>query len=142
MSWSFEHSVEVSVPAEFAWQFWTNVANWALDADVVSVEIDGPFQTGTRGVTNSRSSGPIQWTLANVEPGRAVVAIEMPDARAEFVWKFEDLGGTTRITQHVSLSGAEAGKYAEGFGPALEAGIPAGMAKLASVMEERRAGQS
>jgi len=42
-AWTFEHSIDCRVSAEFAWAFWTNVRNWALDADVESIEIDGPF---------------------------------------------------------------------------------------------------
>lgn len=39
--WVFEHAIESGVSVQFAWNFWTNVRNWLLDADVVSIEIDG-----------------------------------------------------------------------------------------------------
>jgi hypothetical protein len=54
-AWTFEHSIDCGETAEFAWNFWTNVSNWVLDADVASVEIDGPFCTGARGFTNSKT---------------------------------------------------------------------------------------
>ena len=53
--WSYEHSVECPVRAEFAWRFWTDVRNWAMDADVESVKLDGPFASGSRGATITRS---------------------------------------------------------------------------------------
>ena len=59
MVWSFEHSLECRVSVESAWRFWTDVRNWALDADVASVEIDGPFAAGALGVTMSKSAGRI-----------------------------------------------------------------------------------
>ena len=53
--WVFEHAMECSVPIELAWNFWTNIGNWALDADVESVELHGEFAAGTRGITHSKS---------------------------------------------------------------------------------------
>ena len=61
--WEFEHAIECSVSIQFAWDFWTNVRNWVLDADVDSIEIQGEFAAGTFGVTHSKSSGRID-TLA------------------------------------------------------------------------------
>ena len=71
--WVFEHSVECNVPLEFAWAFWTDVQNWALDADVESLQIDGPFAAGSHGITYSKSSGRIEWRIAEVEGERAVI---------------------------------------------------------------------
>ena len=50
-AWAFEHSVECAATREFAWVFWTEVSNWKLDADVESVELTGPFATGSHGIT-------------------------------------------------------------------------------------------
>jgi hypothetical protein len=66
--WAYEHFVDCEVTAEFAWDFWTNVKNWALDADVESVEIEGPFAAGTRGFTNSKSSGASNGALRKCSP--------------------------------------------------------------------------
>jgi hypothetical protein len=134
-AWTFEHSVECRVPLDFAWRYWTNVENWKLDADVVSVEIDGAFAAGARGMTVSKSSGPIEWRIAEAIPGRAVIEFPLPGALGRFVWAFADLGGLTRITQHCSLEGEQADGFAKAVGPSLEAGIPAGMLKLCETME-------
>lgn len=135
-AWTFEHSVDCGVPAEFAWKFWTNVSNWALDADVDSVEIDGPFAAGARGFTNSKSSGRIDWRIAEAQAGRGVIEFPLAGAIGRFVWTFEDLGGRTRITQHCTLDGEQAAMYAKAVAPSLEAGIPAGMQKLCGAMED------
>ncbi len=134
-AWTFEYSVECGVPLDFAWKFWTTVENWKLDADVISVEIDGPFGAGASGMTVSKSNGPIQWRVAEVVPGRAVIEFPLPGAVGRFVWTFEDLGGRTRMTQHCSLEGEQAEGFAKAVGPSLEAGIPAGMQKLSGTME-------
>lgn len=47
--WEITHSVETNASPAFAWHFWTNVANW--DDPPAKFELDGPFATGSRGVT-------------------------------------------------------------------------------------------
>ena len=131
-----EHAIECSVSVQFAWNFWTNVRNWLLDADVVSIEIHGAFAAGTNGVTHSKSSGKINWRIIEVvEPRKAVLEIPAPGAVARFVWTFEDIEGKTRITQHVSLSGEQAAMYADTVGRGLQAGIPSGMLRLCEAMQ-------
>jgi hypothetical protein len=71
--WTFEHTIECPVSREFAWSFWTNVRNWALDPDVVSVQIQGPFAAGANGVTQTKSSGRIEWRVAELQFGKAVL---------------------------------------------------------------------
>jgi len=135
--WKFEHSVECPVSPEFAWNFWTNVDNWKIDADVESVELSGPFRPGTHGTTHSKSSGRIEWRIAEVTPPKqAVLEFPAPGAAAYFLWTFEPSPTGTRITQLASLSGERASYYAETFGPSLEAGLPAGMRKLCQAMEQ------
>jgi len=134
-AWVFEHSVVCSVTVEFAWSFWTDVRNWALDADVESVEIDGPFAAATSGFTNSKSSGRVEWRIVEAQFGRAVIEFPLPSAVGRFVWTFEDIGGGTRVTQRCTLGGEQADIFAKAVGPSLEAGIPAGMRKLCETME-------
>jgi hypothetical protein len=141
-AWTFAHSIDCAVTAAFAWSYWTDVRNWVLDADVESVEIDGPFSAGARGFTDSKSCGRVEWRVAEVQAGRAVIEFPLPGAVGRFIWTFEEDGGRTRITQRCTLHGEQAGTYAKAVGPALEAGIPAGMRKLCETMENlARAGQ-
>jgi hypothetical protein len=134
-AWAFEHSVECGVGVQFAWNFWTDVRNWAMDADVESIEIDGPFAAGARGVTNSKSSGRVEWRIAEADGRRAVIEAPLPGAVSRIAWEFEDIGSGCRITQRWTLEGEQAAVYARDFGPTLEAGIPQGMQKLCETME-------
>ena len=133
--WTFEHTVECSVSKEFAWNFWTNVSNWTLDADIISVQLAGPFAVAVTGVTQTKSSGRIEWRVAELQPGRAVLEFPAPGAVARFVFTFEDVEGRTRIRQQVELAGEEASAYVATVGRALQTGIPAGMRKLCKAME-------
>ncbi len=106
---------------------------WAFDSDIESVELNGPFTSGSHGVTRSRSSGRIEWKLGSVQPEkRAIVEISVPGASAHFEWLFEDSGSATRITQRVSIKG----ENARSLGQALQQGIPEGMKKLCTKMTE------
>ena len=134
--WSFEHSVECNAPVEVAWAYWTDVQNWRLDADVESIEIDGPFAAGTRGRTHSKSSGLVEWRIVEASPGRAIIEFPLPGAVGRFHWRFEDAEGRTRMTQRCWLEGEQAASYAGAAGAAFEAGIPAGMRKLADSIEK------
>jgi hypothetical protein len=79
-AWTFEYTIDCGVTAEFAWNFWTPVSNWKLDADVDSIEIDRPLAAGARGVTNSKSSGRIEWRIADAHAGKASIEFPLPGA--------------------------------------------------------------
>jgi len=133
--WFFENSLECPVPLPFAWQFWTTVDNWRLDADVDSVELEGPFVAGAPGATVSKTSGRIEWRIISVEPGSgAVMEIRFGNAVLRFQWSFEGRDGKTRITQRISTAGEGAASMASQIGPIMEASVPAGMRKLCDVM--------
>ena len=134
-SWMFQHSVECGVEVPFAWSFWTSVRNWALDTDIESVEINGPFVAGARGVTNSKSSGAMEWQIVEVAIGKAIIEFPLSGAVGRFAWTFEQCPRGCRISQLCTLEGDQAEAYANAVGPTLEAGIPAGMRKLCDAIE-------
>jgi hypothetical protein len=132
--WAFEHSVQAQVTPEKAWAFWTNVRNWSFDPSLESVELDGPFVAGARGVTKPRRGDPIEWSIREAAPGHAVIEIQLPGALVAFHWTFAPAEGGTRITQRVTLSGAGSGQYLGVAESQLAIGIPEGMRRLAEVM--------
>ena len=138
-TYAFECGIECPVAREFAWRFWTNVSNWVLDSDLESVEPNGPFASGSHGVTISRSSGRIEWKLSSVQPEESAISeIAVLGANAQFEWFFEDSGSATRITQRVRIEG----ENARSLGQALQQGIPEGMKKLCAKMTESAANWS
>ena len=134
-AWAFEHSVDCRVSVEFAWSFWTDVRNWAFDADIESVQIDGLFAPGTTGSTTSKSSGRVDWQIGEMIGRSAVIEFPLKGAVGRFRWSFEERGEGTRITQRCTIAGEAAEQYVRGFAPGLEAGIPDGMTKLCQAME-------
>src|SRR5438132_1627790 len=49
-AWEFQCSVDCDAPAPFAWQYWTNVANW--NDPPATFHLDGPFAVGARLTTS------------------------------------------------------------------------------------------
>jgi len=127
-----EHTVECPVSREFAWRFWSNVANWAIvDPAVESVVLDGPFESGSKGVTHQTGGAAIEWVLADVVQGSsAVIEIRLPGVSANFRLLFEDSeGGGASITQTVTFEGEQLDQYDDAIKRLAEE-LPAGMKRL------------
>ncbi len=136
MSYKFEHSINCPVNTDFAWRFWSDVSNWAkVDPAVESVEIAGPFASGTTGVTHIRGAAPAAWKLVDVKSGKsATVEITAPGAVIHFQWLFQESpDGQSVLTQRVSLEGEQATDYQEGI-KQLEQNLPDGMKRLAEAI--------
>ena len=138
----FEHSIECQIGRDFAWEFWTNVDNWAvIDPAVEWAKLDGPFIAGTKGRTKPRGADPNEWKLAEVEEGkRAVIELAAPGATMKFHWSFADLpGGGVRLTQIITFEGERAAEYEEGM-KMLEKEVPSGMERLVEAMVKAASG--
>jgi hypothetical protein len=132
MSYKFEYSINCPVNKDVAWRFWTDVANWAkVDPAVESVEMEGPFASGTNGVTHIRGAAPAAWKLIDVKDGESAnIEITAPGAAIHFHWVFkESAPGNALLTQQVSLDGERAADYLEGI-KQLEQNMPDGMKRL------------
>ncbi|HKP85639.1 MAG TPA: SRPBCC family protein [Blastocatellia bacterium] len=135
--WSFEHSVECQAGRDFAWQFWTNVANWAVvDSSVESATLDGPFVAGAKGITKPRGTPPIEWMITGVRDGSSArIEIPAPGAVLKCFWRFEDsASGGARITQRMSMEGEKAEDYVATLTSEMERTMPQGMQKLADAI--------
>ena len=129
-----EHSVEVDVGLDVAWNYRTDLSTWKDPPATFS--LDGPFAEGSRGTTFLPDQQPLHWRIGEVHPNESFV-IEMQLDRAIFAseWRFERVSPRrTKVTQSITLSGENAGAYVQqveaGFGPTL----PAGMKKIANQM--------
>jgi hypothetical protein len=132
-AWEAEHSEEADASPDFAWRYWTNVANW--DDPPAQFELDGPFAVGARGLTRIPGQEPIHWIIREVTPGEAaIIEILLDGAALAIEWKFAELAeGRTRLTQRVVLHGEKADAYLE-HAKLFAANMPNGMKKMASAM--------
>src|SRR5215831_12052677 len=122
-----QQSVEVEVSPSFAWRWRTDVEYW-VDPPA-QFQLDGPFASGSWGMTQVPGQEPLRWQLRDVRPTTGFV-IDMPldGAVLSFEWDFEPISNHgTRMTQRIVLLGDNATAYVNqvraGFGSTLDAGM-------------------
>ena len=132
-AWQFQHSVDCNTPRQFAWDYWTNIANW--NDPPARFHLDGPFDVGSQ-LTTSLPGQTLRSVIRDVIADReAIIEMQLPDAILSFHWKFENLSEhRTRITQWLVLSGPEA-KSLVPRASTLEESAPEGMKKLVAAIE-------
>jgi len=136
-AWEQEESVEVRAEPAFAFRYWTTEA-WASDPGIKGREIDGPYRTGTRGVTHLADGGTVSWVLAEVEPDhKSVIEIALPEATLCFELRFDARAeGGTRITQRISVTGPRAAEHREGLEAGFGPNLRQGMLRIAGQLDE------
>lgn len=132
-AWQFQHSIDCNAPLQFAWSYWTNIANW--NDPPASFHLDGPFEVGSQ-LTTSLPGQTLQSVIREVIQDReAIIDMQLPGGILSFHWKFESLSvDRTRITQHLVLSGTNA-EALVAQASMLEESAPQGMKKLVAAIE-------
>jgi hypothetical protein len=132
--WEITHAVETDASPAFAWNYWTDVANW--DDPPAKFELDGPFASGSRGITRLPGQEPLQWFIRDVTPpNAATIEMQLEGATLSFEWRLEGIAdGRTRLTQRVVLKGENADVYLSQVKSTFTANLPDGMNKIATAM--------
>ena len=135
--WELECSVEADVHTDFAWRFWTNVANWRELEPGVEFNLDGPFAPGSAGRTQMPGQEPQEWVICAMEPNRSYTQkIPFPNASLLVSMRFEEvLEGRTRITQRLWLEGDGAEALISTM-RAFETTTADGLKRIAGVIEK------
>lgn len=133
-AWEFQYSIECNATQQFAWRFWTDIANW--NDPPAKFDLDGPFEIGAR-LTTTLPGETLYSVIRDLQPEReATIEMQLPDAILLFHWKFEKLTeDRTRITQGLVLSGANAKSFVA-QATAMEGSVPHGMKKVAAAIEK------
>ena len=134
-SWEFKQSFFTSISRSLAWAFWSDMQNHA-EMEQVKIELDGPFQTGTKGRTITSNSRQ-EWELNDVvQEKRFVITGRESGFELSFAWEFEDEGTGTRMTQTISANGPDDEmKKWEGTLRQMEINAPKGLEKLAAAIQ-------
>ncbi|MEU3829081.1 SRPBCC family protein [Streptomyces sp. NPDC029080] len=131
--WTYEHSIETDAAPEAIWGLWADVENWGTwNADIASVEIDGPFEAGAAIVMTPAGDDPVHLLVAETTPGELFV----DEARFDglLLRTFHRLGRgdglRTRVTYRMEITGTGADELGPRIGPAITADWPETMAAL------------
>ena len=134
IAYDVQHSVDAEVSLAFAWDWRTDVRNW--DDPPATFRLDGPFVAGSWGTTLIPGQDALRWHIREVNPGKSFV-IEMPldGATLSFEWQFDGVSErSTRLTQHIRLSGANAGAYVSQVQAGFSTTLRDGMERIARAM--------
>lgn len=132
--WQFQHSVDCTAPRQFAWSYWTNIANW--NDPPASFHLDGQFEVGSR-ITTYLPDQTLHSVISQVIKDReAIIDLQLPDAIFSFHWKFESLSDRrSRMTQLLTLSGPNAEAFVA-QARILKRSVPEGMKRLVAAIEK------
>jgi uncharacterized protein YndB with AHSA1/START domain len=121
-------SVETRADPERVWRIWSNPNTWAKwNPDVIDINLDGAFATGTGGTMTTRAGGTHHIELQDVQPGRTFTIRTSPAPLSTFHFKCEvapDADGS-QITQGVSMTGPLGGVMSALMGARIAAGFEA-----------------
>lgn len=124
-------NMEANASAERVWRIWSDVGTWpSWNPDVLSIQIEGPFASGTRGEMTTKAGGKHAITLQQVQPGRSfnLETSPIPLGRFTFQCEVRPAGsGASTISQSISIGGPLGPLYsammgrriADSFGPIL-----------------------
>ena len=131
-------SRETKASPEVVWGIWSDEATWRTwNPDVVSIMLDGPFQSGTTGKMTTKAGGTHSIRLDNVKVGRAFDLVTSPAPLSTFHFKcrVEPTRTGSRIAQAVAMSGPLGGVFSALMGERIAAGFEGILAGLAGAAE-------
>jgi hypothetical protein len=136
VAWEITHSEETDASPVFAWNYWTNIANW--DEPPAKFELDGPFEAGSHGTTRLPGQEPLRWLIREVvPPSMATIEFQLEGAVLSFEWRFDRRADErTRITQRVALRGENVPTFRSQVESTFKSNLPDGMKKLARAMAD------
>ena len=135
-AWEITHSEETDASPDFAWNYWTNIANW--DDPPAKFQLDGPFAAGSYGTTRLPGQEALRWLIREVvPPSLATIELQLEGAVLAFEWRFDRLGDQrARITQRVALRGENAATLRSQVESTFKSNLPEGMKKLARAITD------
>ena len=137
--WLLEHAEVTPASLSFVWEYWTDVTYW--DDPPAEFLLEGPFESGVRGMTALPDSDPMHWTLRDVQHEKAYcIETDLSDAVLIWEWSFTSLpDGRTRLRQRIGVTGAGAEDAAAGVRQAFGPSLADGMRRVARLLAEASA---
>jgi hypothetical protein len=132
--WVYEHSVETSAAPDEIWRLWADVENWGTwNADIDSIEIRGPFATGTEITMTPPGQDPVHLRVAELtEREMFVDEAEIDLLLLRTIHRLDRLDARrTRVVYRMEITGPTADEIGPHLGPVVTADWPDTVAALA-----------
>jgi len=108
MAREYGTSVETSAAPDKVWRVWSDMSTWGeWNPNVSTMDWQGGFVSGSKGVMNTRAGQHHQMELVDVQSGRsfALLTSVVPGTRFRFNCRVEPAGGKTKVSQTVEVLG-------------------------------------
>jgi len=131
--WEYEHSIETNATPEAIWRLWSDVENWgAWNGEIEKIEINGPFEAGTRILMTPPGDDPIPLVIAEaVENERFVDEARFDSLLLRTTHRIDAAGeDRIRVVYRMEITGDGADDAGPQIGPGITADWPETMAAL------------
>jgi hypothetical protein len=130
-TWHVEHAIETAATAEGIWAIFRDVAHWKTwNAGIESIELEGPFATGTWFTMKPPGQDAFRSRLLDVRENEGFVdETRIEDLVVTVAHRIERLGARTRVVYAIDATGPGASE----IGPMIAADFPDVLASLAAV---------
>ena len=131
--WRTEHSIETTLSPEAIWEQWADVASWPeWNGDIDRIELDGPFEAGSRITMTPIGQGPIELRIAEAaKPELFVDEADLGEIVVRTIHRAERLDtGQTWVSYRMEISGPAAGTLGPEIGPEISGDFPQLLAAL------------
>ena len=132
--WTHEETIQTSASPARVWELFADITRWKnWNAGIETIEIHGPFSTGTSFTMKPPGQDALTSTLIEVEPNQSFSDETVVDeTRVVVSHQLVPLAsGGTRIVYRTEITGPEA----EAFGPMVTSDFPAVLAALKRLAE-------
>lgn len=129
------HSETTRASAAEVWAWYADVARWPqFDGGVGSVELAGPFASGTRGKVTLSNGRAVPIRLREVQDGRSFTDVQrLRGVTVTTRHLLEPDGAVTRITHTVSLGGFLGRMFPRLTAIPVRSSLPASVTRLAAL---------
>jgi uncharacterized protein YndB with AHSA1/START domain len=131
--WTHEHTAETATSPEAIWQILSDLDQWATwDASMEWVQLQGPFQAGSRFTMKPKGQDPITSVILEATENRAYAdQTDLGEVTLRFSHTLQPLeGGGTKITHRLEITGPTADQLGPELGPAITEDFPEAMDAL------------
>ncbi|GAB4125604.1 MAG: hypothetical protein Fur005_17810 [Roseiflexaceae bacterium] len=134
----FSHREETQAAPGRIWEIWVDVANWPLwDTELISAEMEGPFQLGQQGRLQAKGSPPARFVISAYEAGQSYTfRTDLPFAQLHMRRDLHHTG-ITSFTHTVSFTGTLGWLFGLLLGSRYQTALPKAMQRIREHAEAR-----
>jgi len=138
----FEEKIVVVAPADVVYSVYQNIAGWPdWDSDVLSSELNGPFETGSKGKLKPKQGPETKFQLIEVTKNQSfTVECKLPLCKMHFVHELIPTDQNTEVTNKIIFSGLLSPLFSRLIGKEIKDTVPASLRGLKEHIENKVSG--